>query len=268
MSDTLNGISLSGVHILVTRPYTQAVTWCDKLISLGAETSIAPVLDIAPVAESSREALQARALIQRLNEYTWVIFVSQNAVKAGVDWIDRFWPALPMGVGFLGIGPATEHAMAQADLPVVESTHQTTFTSEALLASPVLHSVEGQKILIIRGLGGRTCLGDTLSERGASVDYGELYQRLMPKTFDIDPTFINDTQNLRIMTAHSGDSVNNLVALVAPDQRPWVLQQPLLVPGQRVALMAQELGFSQVLVATNATSDSMIEAIYEWQKNR
>jgi uroporphyrinogen-III synthase len=57
------------------------------------------------------------------------------------------------------------------------------FDSEHLLKEKIYNNVEGQKILIIRGEGGRETLKNALEEKGAIVNYGECYVR---KYVDID----------------------------------------------------------------------------------
>ena len=45
----------------------------------------------------------------------------------------------------------------------------------------LLGALAGKNIFIIRGKGGRALLGDTLSARGAQVNYVEVYKRALPE---------------------------------------------------------------------------------------
>ena len=52
--------------------------------------------------------------------------------------------------------------------------------TEALLKLPELHQIDGQRFLILRGVGGRETLATQLRARGAHVDYAECYRRVEP----------------------------------------------------------------------------------------
>jgi uroporphyrinogen-III synthase len=43
-------------------------------------------------------------------------------------------------------------------------------------------------------------------------------------------------------------------------------QTALLLPGLRVAEIAKDLAFKQIIVAENATHKGMIEALYDWRR--
>ena len=51
------------------------------------------------------------------------------------------------------------------------------------------------------------------------------------------------------------------------DDLPWLQQQGLLVPGKRVAAQAESLNFKHIIIAENATHESMIGALHDWRQN-
>lgn len=284
---------LSKLHVVITRPTAQGREWARSLEALGAHTSLLPVLQIEALTEPAQiQALKDRILA--LAEYQKVIFVSQNAVEHAAAWIDQYWPQLPAHLSFFAVGSATARVARDHGLriqgpevqgvevqvperqgPKVQAAGEA-MNSEALLALPGLQSVEHEKVLICRGAGGRTYLAEQLRARGARVDYCELYQRRLPdQTAENLRRFLEEwpSQNGErtiVLTAHSGESLENLSQLIdrinsgdrAPkhesgDLRDWVL----LVPGQRVAALAQSLGFHRIAVATNASDAAMAAAL-------
>ncbi|UTA47777.1 uroporphyrinogen-III synthase [Simiduia sp. 21SJ11W-1] len=244
-------------RLWLTRPADQAAATGAAFAALGFQVQLVPALEIAPLATADQQQA-VRNRILDFDRYQWAIFVSQNAVRYGAAWLDEYWPQLPLHSQFLAVGQATAQALHDAGLPVVsELTITRAMNSEALLALPELQAVADQQILIFRGLGGRTYLGDTLRARGARVDYCELYQRQAPaglnsqvaKALSAGPAWL---------CVHSGESLHHLHAalIAAGGGQPW-RQWPLLVPGERVAELARGLGFDTLLVAENATDSAM-----------
>jgi uroporphyrinogen-III synthase len=263
--------SLRDVDIVITRPRAQALKWKEALHELGVGTHLLSVLEIAPVSDSQQlEAVKARILA--LAEYAKVIFVSQNAVQHAMEWIDRYWPQLPVGVHYFAVGEATAAAARGWGLQVVAA--EEAMNSEALLALPALQTVKNEKVLICRGLGGRSHLGEQLRERGAQVDYCELYERRLPAAASAELGRLipqlrtaRDAGRRTVIAVHSGESLQNLSRLL--DQQPEARAEVqsngavLLVPGERVAELARSLGFRRILVAANATDEAMTRALAE-----
>jgi uroporphyrinogen-III synthase len=262
------GDVLSGLEVLVTRPIHQVDEWRTSLEARGAQVFSVPVLDIKNIDDPA--GLQAiKNAILELDNYQIVIFVSQNAVNTACDWIDRYWPQLPVGIDFLAVGQKTAESLQREGIEVV-STREVSLgamNSEALLALPCLQSVDAKKILICRGQGGRPLLAETLEARGAQVEYCELYQRVLPR--DVKESLGNIVWTsgvLPLITVHSGESLQNLYHNLPDSQAQWWLEQALVVPGERVAQAARDFGFSQVICAENAGSESMLKAIFEWRQ--
>lgn len=267
---------LSAYHILVTRPTAQAVPWAEQLEALGAQTTLMPMMDIVALEDSASE----RAIINcvlAFAEYQKAIFISQNAVAYGLDWLDRYWPQLPISVRFFAIGRVTAEALQKGigdgeisggvNSSYMAHSATSTMDSEALLAHPDLANIDGEKIIIFRGKGGRTLLGDELQARGAQVDYCELYERKPPEAPQALDAAFRQTNQQAVISVHSGESLANLCSTVNEKDFLWLQQQALLLPSQRVAEQAQALGFLKIIVAENACHESMVNALSEWQEH-
>ncbi|RYY02673.1 MAG: uroporphyrinogen-III synthase [Gammaproteobacteria bacterium] len=262
---------LNGLHILVTRPSAQAVPWAERLQTLGAKTSVISLLEIVPVLDSAQ--IQAiKNCILDFNLYHKAIFVSQNAVEFGFDWIENYWPQLPIGVEFFAVGETTARQLQARGAPVTDLAQSQTgaMTSETLLQSPALQSVSGQKIVIFRGLGGRPHIGEALAARGAKIDYCELYQRLLPEDSGAKfaQIFQQNLENL-ILVLHSGEALENLQKILRqPDLATFDIAEKivLLVPSQRIVELAKAAGFIRVAAAQNATEAGMLQGLIELKR--
>ncbi len=263
---------LRGLRVLLTRPQQQLPKWQSLLQSEGAETCPVPLMAIEPLSEpAAMQAIKDR--IMALAEYRHVIFVSQNAAHHGLDWIDQYWPQLPVDVHFYAVGAATARVLQAYGCPVTAA--QDTMNSEELLALPQLQQVELQKVLICRGRGGRPLLAQALSERGAQVDYCELYERCFPREEAL--TALMQSRCGRsgdLVALHSGEALDNWHQLLQalqqtqPQQAAACAALPLLVPGERVAHLARERRYPEVIVARNASDEEMLGALRDWSLAR
>lgn len=261
---------LSGLHIIVTRPPAQALPWAEQLRGLGARVDCIPLLEIRPLLDPvQQQAIKSRVL--DLDRYQKVIFVSQNAVEYGGDWIDTYWPQLPTGVDFFAVGETTARQLLARDYPVTDLARSQVgaMTSEVLLQAPGLQHVDGERILIMRGQGGRPQMGDVLATRGAQVDYCELYQRCLPETSATKFARLLETAGNYpplIITVHSGEALENL-KIVLGDRQSVLHQCYLLVPSERVLQLARGAGFARVATAQNATDTCMLQGLMDVKHN-
>ncbi|AOS96607.1 Uroporphyrinogen-III synthase [Microbulbifer aggregans] len=247
---------LQGRRILVTRPSAQAAGWCRRLHSAGAEADCIPMLDIVPITDDSG----CQAIKQRILDFDQIdhaIFVSRNAVRFGFEWLDAYWPQLPMGTRFYAIGAATAAALEEAGVQCQSGGES--MDSEALLALPALQDLREQKALIFRGRGGRPLIGETLRERGARVDYCELYDRSLPDTAISQLAAYQHQPDA--IAVHSGETLQNLAHCIDACSRDALRRALLVCPSARVAAQGRELGFAHVVAATNAGDDAMFEAL-------
>lgn len=255
---------LAGQHILVTRPAAQGDALRAGITRLGGQAWHVPLLAISALQEPDQREHCKQCILQ-LDQYQQVIFVSTNAVRYGVEWIEQFWPQLPVGIRWLGIGRSTCEALVAAGIPVaLDFPAGHPMNSEALLAEPGLQVLAAQKILIVKGVGGRETLQTVLQQRGARVDTVNCYQRGAPSVTGAELLDLLRSQHIGTICINSGDTLENLLVLLGADYRQW-LGLHLVVPSERVALLARDKGFTHITRAANASDEAVLVALADAQ---
>lgn len=243
------------VRLIVTRPADQADQLIAGLQAMGHDVLHMPLMDIRPIADDdSRQALVARRCFLDLDYYHMVITISANASRLGLEWLDNYWPQAPVGIQWFGVGPASIAPLREAALDAQCPAHQ--FDSEGLLALPELHAVQHQKVLIWRGLGGRETLAEVLRQRGAQVDYAELYER---QALTYSTGQWSEALEGRPWLLLSSGQALDIVMRQVPDLPARV--SGLLLPSERVATQARDMGFALVLVPASAGDQDTLDCI-------
>ncbi|MBU1190909.1 MAG: uroporphyrinogen-III synthase [Gammaproteobacteria bacterium] len=247
--------ALRGRGIVVTRPAHQAEALCQLLEAAGACALRFPVIEIQPAKNPS--ALQVQ--LQRLSAYDTAIFISANAVEQTFALLPpQNWPAQ---VKIAAVGSATARRLEEHGL-VVTSCPASGFSSEALLALPEFQQLQGRRILILRGEGGREQLRDALVARGAQVDYLELYRRV---TASSDPAPLLTQWQAGAIDAvllTSAEGLRSLQAIIGTLGMQLLRSTCMVVAHARIRDLAKSLGHSgAVVVAADATDAAMLEAL-------
>ncbi|BBB27826.1 uroporphyrinogen-III synthase [Amphritea japonica] len=254
-------------RILVTRPAHQAAGQAALLEGSGLEPVLLPLLEITPVDASDPDFNLLKSKVMDLDLYHKVIFISANAVTCGIDLIDQYWPQLPIGIEWLAIGRQTAAQLNSLGITATQPSNG--YDSEALLSLPQLQQIATDKILIMRGKGGRETLAEQLSQRGAIVEYADLYRRTAPHyTSEQISSIISNTNNssaraapLAAVLITSGEALNNLTQLMTEHSFKPLLHTTLVVPSERVARIAAELGYTRVITASGPDNQAMAETV-------
>ena len=249
-----NNQRLKGVRVLIARPQDQSTTLVEQLQKLEAEVIQLPAIEIKPTLQNA----SLKHHILNLDQYHHVIAISTYAAQLGLNWIDKYWPQLPVSIKWYAVGNKTASVLNKADIEVI-----TTFQgndSEALLNLPELAQPTNEKVLILRGVDGRELLKQTLEQRGAQVDYAELYQRALPQYTDSELDEALITFSPEIIITLSGETLHNLVKL-SQNRDINIKDKTVLVPSQRVADQARSLGFHNILIPDALNEHSLIECL-------
>jgi uroporphyrinogen-III synthase len=249
---------LGGRGVLVTRPRAQAAELSALIQSVGGRPILFPTLEILPPVDADLP----RSLLTR--PWDIIIFISRNAVAGARDLApDLQWLA---GAQVAAVGKSTAKALQRLG-HAPDLVPDERYDSESLLELPPLREVSGKRVLIVRGVGGRAHLGDTLSARGAAVAYAEVYRRVRPQ---VDAGLLMEDwhQSLGFVTATSDEVLSNLLGMIPDAEQPWLKTLPLVVFSERGAGSAMELGFRVVAVAKAASDEAMVEALCRLHLNR
>lgn len=240
--------NLEGMLILNTRPVDQAHALTQALQEQGAQVLSYPTLIIAPV------ATDWLLKIPNPDEIKQIIFTSANAVHY---FFARQKSTLPATISITAIGEGTMAALKKNGyttdfLPQIAS-------SEGLLALNNLASIQDQKILLVKGIGGRTMLQETLQKRGAHLTIIEVYQRLMPE----EKSCTWQKMPIDIILATSETSICNLLKSVPDEKQDWVKQIPMLVISERLATIAKGLKIRHII---QSRPDNIVETLCQFKQ--
>ena len=234
---------LEGMGIVITRPREPAEALAAALEREGARPIIFPALAIEDVAPSSatEEALASLA------SAALAIFVSAHAVEKGVAAVRARgpWPAnLPVAA----VGEATAEALRNSGFARVISPPER-HDSEGLLALPQLAQVRGKRVAIFRGEGGRERMREELEARGAKVGYVECYRRVKPRADASALVAAFRRGEVQAVSALSGETLENFVEMLGPENATLVAGTTLVVPHEAIAAHRDARRFARVLVA-------------------
>jgi len=246
--------SLAGLQIVNTRPIDRGQALSDALCAHGV------VVDHIPLIENCALTLSAeqRQCLINLDLYDVVFVVSPTAAELGLALLSDYWPQWPVAVTWLAVGEATAAVLRSYALDPIVPTQE---TSEGLLQLPILQQLQqGQKMLVLRGQGGRNLVRDNLQQQGVKVDYLDLYQRHVPINSQQLWQQRNTTPDIVIVT--SGEILHSWQQLVGEVFK----QIPIVVISPRLASLAQQLGCQHVITAISTRADDIINAIQQWHK--
>jgi uroporphyrinogen-III synthase len=126
-----------------------------------------------------------------------------------------------------------------------------------------MQQLAGKRVLIVRGEGGRELLGQSLSERGARVEYAECYRRARPAT-DTGPLLAAWRRGeVHAVTVLSPQTLDNFLAMTGGALGAL----PVFVPHERIARHARERGVREVIVAERG-DDGLIERLVAYFHGR
>lgn len=231
--------------VLITRPVGQADALIASLTQYQVPYYHIPAVNILPrlLTEQDIAYIQAAEIL---------IFTSQNAAM--------YAPLFTQAATVLAVGQATRHALFTKGYASIICPSD--FSSEGLLALSILQSVRGKRIAILKGVNGREELQTVLMQRGACCQGFAVYARAYPADGASRLQELLAEKKIGCVVVTSGEILQNLCRMAGPYQDSLQCL-PLIVISQRIARLAQDLGFASVEVIDH---DYLRLGIFEHQQ--
>jgi uroporphyrinogen-III synthase len=253
---------LKNAGIIITKPVGQGESLKERLEAKGARVLHFPSTEILPITNAADLPLS----LEQLERYHYAIFISPNAVEYAAQFTDL--AALPPKLKVAAIGPGSARALTERGRKP-DILPRDGANSEALLRLKALNAVDGKRVLIVRGQGGRELLAETLEERGADVDYAEVYRRVAPKLdrTEITQWFREGEDDVIIVT--SREALLNLERMLSPTLTPYLKSAQLLVSSPRLVKLTAAFGIRRrPIIAADAGDAALVRALLSWWRTR
>jgi uroporphyrinogen-III synthase len=250
------------VRVVITRPLAQAAELQRRVLAIGREAIVFPLLDILPLPDPG----PLQRCLHTLERYALVAFVSPNAIDAAFaarpDW--------PQQVPLAVVGEGSRQALQRHGVTAettrifcpIDPDHS---DSEGLLQALDLGALHGKPVLIVRGESGRELLGDALRAAGALVTTVAAYRRAMP-SFDEQrqrelARLLHSQNDWLVTSSEALRILRELVTQLAGMEGVAKMQQQrIIVPHMRIAETARSLGFVDI-VQSRSGDDGLIAAL-------
>lgn len=250
---------LKAKRILITRPAGDSAILTKRLQELGATCVHLPTIAIRP---RRIPAAEAKALVEKLPHYGWIIFTSHH----GVDALSRL---LHRGRGAVGgkicaIGPRTAQSVRESGFTVDLTPDD--FSKAGIQAAFRRLPVKGKRILIPRSnLGMGDYLAKWLRARGAVVDEVAMYETVSPK---ISPARLRRTlRHLDGATFTSASTVRSFLQAVKQAHLPVQAAfngAVVVAIGPATGALLRENGITKFSMPDGAwTIDGLVKAVVE-----
>lgn len=248
--------ALSGLHILNTRPVGRASALDQALQAAGANVSALPLLETEPLPVG----LEQRQRVMDLDRYQVVFVVSPTAAAIGLELLLDYWPQWPAGTAWVAVGAATARELAKTGLtPLVPDME----TSEGVLALPPLAALQpGDRVLVLRGEGGRNLVRDWLQAKAVQVDYLDLYRRRFPAEAVLQWDALRHLGLPDVVIITSGESLIHWLAMAGQE----AARIPAVVISERLAVLARKSVIPEVLVADGTRPEAVVAALRAWRE--
>lgn len=241
--------SLTGKHVVLTRPVGQAATWARRVREYGGVPVSLPGLSLHGVVDETAARV---ALLQALTADI-VLFTS----PAAVQYAARLAP-LTTAARVCAVGSATARALQRCHLADIAVPARQ--DSEGVLALPDMQALTDKSVALIGAAGGRGMLREALARRAVHFAEVHVYRRGPARLTSRHGNAARALDADDIVLVSSAESLANLQAVLPGDAWQRLVRCRLVVSSTRLYALASATGFGRIAVAEGPGSTAMLAA--------
>lgn len=227
----------------------------EQIRELGGTALVQPAIEISQPADWA----PVDAAIYRLSRTDWLVFSSANGVEYFLNRVLETGGDLrSLGQCQLAaIGPATAAKLAEYHLHVDLQPEE--YRAEAL-AAQLAPLCAGKRVLLLRASRGREVLAETLVDAGALVEQVVVYTSRDVARPQADVAEQLATGKIDWVMVTSSAIARSLIQLFGEDLK----RTKLAAISPLTAGVLQEAGYSVAVVATEYTTDRLLESLVDF----
>ncbi|HXM98038.1 MAG TPA: uroporphyrinogen-III synthase [Candidatus Dormibacteraeota bacterium] len=249
---------LAGKRIVVTRAEEQSDSLLKALAGKGAVPLLLPLLEFA----SPEDAFPLNNAVANFAQFDWVIFTSQNGVRAVLERVTTLDPPVipqPGKTRIAAVGPATADAIRQFGFSVdhVASSH-----NGLALAVELRGSLQNASVLLPRGDHASLDLPTALRDAGALVTEVVAYRTILPEHLNEGVRWAVEKGTVHAILLFSPSAVRHLRDLVGAEKFSLLSQSVVLAAiGPVTAAALNEAKAAGFLAAADTTVEAVLETL-------
>ena len=243
------------VALISTRPYEKNIILLKELVDTNISLLNYPLTEITPL----KNYAKFDSILSNLKKYQHIIFISTNAVHFFIERFKNLKIKLPEHIIYSSIGPTTQKAF-ENQFNINVHCPKKTYDSKNLINNKIFNNLQDEKVLIIRGEGGREVLKDMLEEKGAEVDYGECYIRnYLPINLNKLQEEAKNYKSIFLIIS-SYESATHFLTQKSTHSWVWLQSVNIIVNHPRIK-DALSLISNNIIVTNNLSKNSLLHLI-------
>jgi uroporphyrinogen III methyltransferase/synthase len=249
---------LYGKRVVITRAARQSVALVENLAKLGAMPILLPLVAFS----APEDYAPLDAALDRLEQFDWIIFTSENAVRAVVKRAGvrgNLRNVAGRRSRAAAVGPTTANAAERAGFFV---DYQAQTHSGAALANELGEKLRGQSVFLPRSDRANPDLPQLLRNYGAEVLEVVAYRTVTPVNLDEEKIAAVVNGEVEAILFFSPTAVEHFVGILG-NEKLRELQKRLAITavGPITANALHQSGVDSLLVAEDTTAGAVIAVL-------